>query len=493
MADLAAPDMTIVDAANKAAVNVALAQGLAYSSTLQDVVAQLGLGQLVASKKVLQAIHNGTSFSWAGYEALKIVCMSKLDRMEFGEQEAYAAGADLFLYEPAVDYVALAKQSDLVGPLEGMTHTSLGMVMLQEEKLRYDRFISLALNIMPKPSDLLRVTATIRPGESPPASTLMTLPGLASGRSYFGSTIVLEGTLQDVNSMFRNVFYYAPFGISGAVSLTVTVTDRPKVCTSVLSGDVTGIHFAHGNSLGGMQHLSGPSNFYQVPTLSLMPSASIYGGSLSDADASADPAVLSDGTVVRPPPTGSARNVSYCDEMASKTVSRSLPLLVVAVNAPPVITLIADAFTALRGYNIFTALPSMTISDSGHEQEIILDSFGYTTSAPVTLTVTASLGRLSWKNKDNVVFLQGTGMYDKTVVVRGGLMHVNKIIGGFLGVGGADDGTGTRVSLLVYSCLVADGCTYGGTDTITITVNDEGFYGKGGPLKDTATVKVSLV
>ena len=179
--------------------------------------------------------------------------------------------------------------------------------------------------------------------------------------------------------------------------------------------------------------------------------------------------------------------------MTANTVSRTLPLLVVAVNAPPKITLTATEFTALRGYNIFTPLPSMTISDSGHEQMVILDSFGYPTSAPVTLTVQAKLGRLSWKNKDDVVFLNGVGLYDRTVIVRGGLLNVNKILGGFLGVGGTDDGTGTRVSGLVYSCLIADGCTYGGEDVITVSVNDEGFYGRGGPLIATVTIKVKFV
>ena len=135
----------------------------------------------------------------------------------------------------------------------------------------------------------------------------------------------------------------------------------------------------------------------------------------------------------------------------------------------------------------------MTVSDSGHEQEVILDSLGYATSAPVTLTVSTRLGRLSFKNKDGVVFLSGTGQYDKTVVVRGGLLNVNKIIGGLRGVGGSDDGAGLHECLLVYSCLVADGCQYGGKDTITVTVNDEGFYGSGGPLSDTVTIGVSLV
>ena len=104
-----------------------------------------------------------------------------------------------------------------------------------------------------------------------------------------------------------------------------------------------------------MTHLSGPANFYQVPTLSLMPSASIYGGSLSDAPglASAGPAVLSAGEAAggqsARSPAGGSRNVSYCDTMSGNTVTRALPLLVVAANAPPVITLSATAFTALRG------------------------------------------------------------------------------------------------------------------------------------------------
>jgi hypothetical protein len=135
----------------------------------------------------------------------------------------------------------------------------------------------------------------------------------------------------------------------------------------------------------------------------------------------------------------------------------------------------------------------MTFQDTGHQEQLIYNSLGYLTSAPCTVTVQASIGRLSWRSKDNVVLVSGTGKYDRTVVVRGGLINVNRLFGGYLGVGGADDGTGTGSSQIVYSCLIADGCKAGGTDTVTITVNDEGFFGRGGPLTATVAVNVNLV
>ena len=93
----------------------------------------------------------------------------------------------------------------------------------------------------------------------------MTLPGMTYGaaRSYLGSTLTLTGTLSDINAMLRNAFFYSPYGISGAVQLTAAVTDHPRLCNSLLSGSLAGMQFAHGNALGGMHHLTQPSNFYQ--------------------------------------------------------------------------------------------------------------------------------------------------------------------------------------------------------------------------------------
>ena len=505
MAALAAPNADIVKAANDAAVAVALQQGITYSSTLQAVLAGLGLEQLVSAGAVEIASYNGSDFSWAGYKALKIVSMSKLHRMEGGEREAYLAGADLFLYEPDVDYMSLAEQAGVVGPLVGMTTTTAASIMLAEEKRRYSLFVDSALNVMHKQSNALRVVSQLGPGVLPAASTLMTLPGVSAGRSYLGSTLTLTGTIQDVNAMFRDLFYYAPFGISGTVGLTVTVTDQPKTCHSLISGDTSGIHYAHGIGLGDMLTLSGPSNFFQVPALSVMPTASIYGASLSDSRADSVPAVGINGLpIANSQPSGrsqgttrtwGSRNVSFCDAGTSNVVTTVLPLLVVAVNAPPLITIANNqkALTALRGYNVFTALPQMTVSDSGHDQKAILDSFGYLTSAPVTVTVYAKQGRLSWTSKDDVVFLVGTGLYDRRTEIRGGLLAVNKLLGGLAGIGGKDDGTGLGRSRLVYSCLAADGCKYGDVDLITVIVNDEGFYGRGGPLSFEVSMSVNIV
>lgn len=376
------------------------------------------------------------------------------------------------------------------------------MLMLAAERAKFESFVKLAVAAVPRGQTGLRVSSTVRRGETPAASTLLTLPGVGAGggRTYLGSTVVLEGTLSDVNRALRNVFFYAPFGISGEVQLRVVVTDQPRLCPGLLGGDVSGIQFAHGGSLGGMARLTQPANFHQVPTLSLLPSASVYSASLSGPQPRAFPA----GRSGLPGGPGGNRtsgmggsgpaNDTLCGNNATNTVSRVLPLLIVANNAPPVITLAASAFTALRGYDVFTPLPAFTITDSGHEQQEILDSFGFVLSAPVTVTISAKLGRVTFKDKSGLVFLQGTGLYDRFVVARAGLMAVNRKVGGALGIGGAaTPGDLGRLSELQYSCFVADGCTVGGRDAITIVVNDEGFYGSGGPLTASATINVMLI
>ena len=381
-------------------------------------------------------------------------------------------------------------------------YTTEAVLMLAAQKAKFQSFVALALAAMPRASPGLAVRSTVRPGETPPASTLLTLPGVGAGggRTYLGSTVVLEGTLTDVNRALRNVFFYAPFGISGEGRLAVTVSDHPRLCRGLLGGDVSGIQFAHGSSLGGMSRLTQPSDFYQVPTLSLLPRASVYSASLSSPQPRAFATARSgqpggvDGNSSNSGGSSGVANATLCGNNATNIVTRVLPLLIVANNAPPVITLAATAFTALRGYDVFTPLPALTISDSGHEQEVILDSFGFTLSAPVTITISAVLGRVTFKDRSGLVFVQGTGLYDRYVVTRGGLMLVNKKLGGALGVGGkATPGDGRRLSELQYSCFVADGCSVGGADTITIVVNDEGFYGSGGPLTATATVAVNLI
>ena len=338
MSALAQTSPSFAAAANTAATTVALEYGITYTSTLQEVFSSLGVDQKAAAQLAEMATYNGTAFSWSGYKPLKIIATSKRYRMQAGDSIAYEAGADLFLYEPELNWVPSSLLSQPYGPMEGSTYGTQDEKMLQEEEALFDNFVSLALALLSKPPTRLSVTASLLRGQAPAASVLMALPGVAAGRSYLGSTIVLTGTLVDINAMFRNTFLYAPYGVSGPSTLSVTVRDHPRVCRGVFAGNVSALGLAHGDGVGGMRYLTSPSNFYQVPALSLLPSASIYGGSMADAaNPSAVPRTGAEAGAGAGEASGNA--TSFCDNNATNSVTRSVPILISAVNAPPSVLL----------------------------------------------------------------------------------------------------------------------------------------------------------
>lgn len=128
MVEMAEPAADVVSRANAAAAEVALKHGLTYSSPLQVVFASLGVEALAQAQEIYQATYNDTSFGVYRYKPIKIISMSKRYRMQSGDTDAYAAGADLFLYEPEMDYPPLCKLDPLnpySDPL-GITHDPAG-------------------------------------------------------------------------------------------------------------------------------------------------------------------------------------------------------------------------------------------------------------------------------------------------------------------------------------------------------------------------------
>lgn len=133
----------------------------------------------------------------------------------------------------------------------------------------------------------------------------------------------------------------------------------------------------------------------------------------------------------------------------------------------------------------------MAVSDSGSGQNnIILDSFGQTVSTMMTISVTARKGRLTWRNRDNIIFLNGTGLYDRAVIIRTDLNSLNARIGGILGIDSEKYEIDDRANDLVYSCFFADGCRAGDADQIFFDIDYKGFFGSGGSLNVNKTITV---
>jgi hypothetical protein len=52
--------------------------------------------------------------------------------------------------------------------------------------------------------------------------------------------------------------------------------------------------------------------------------------------------------------------------------------------------------------------------------------------------------------------------------------------------------TNAALASLEYVCRVQDGCVPGVRDAVAVSVNDEGFFGRGGPLSAAINVLVNI-
>ena len=137
----------------------------------------------------------------------------------------------------------------------------------------------------------MNITAEISAHDQPTSEKLVELPG-----AVVGNKIHFEGTINDINTAMKKVFFYAPQGTNGNITFTVTVSDTPLACES-LDRSLLPTH---------------PNNFVQRPSRAILPTTDEYGyfGNSSSLD-------------------------SICDRNISKTTVAYLPVYVVAVNQAP--------------------------------------------------------------------------------------------------------------------------------------------------------------
>jgi len=206
----------------------------------------------------------------------------------------------------------------------------------------------------------------------------------------------------------------------------------------------------------------------------------------------------------------------------SETVTAAIPVFVNPINQVPVISFpeIDSSFTGVTTTSVTISavvdfpsdLPVIYISDSDHLNALsnsdrissklsaktgITTSFGSISLPPVTVMLSVVYGRISVKPSDSlgsssggsgvseaISYLQGRGYLDKKVTIRGSIDKVNDALSRIEYVCQSTGG-GNRVSQ----------CRFGLVDTISILVNDEGFYGVGNTssLYASSSVFVQLV
>jgi len=149
------------------------------------------------------------------------------------------------------------------------------------------------------------------------------------------------------------------------------------------------------------------------------------------------------------------------------TDSDSVAITVNAVNDAPVATIIPTTLSATENVSLDLKMAGLSISD--------VDANGQT----VTVTLSVGEGALNGTAGNSNVALSGNG--SSTLTITGLVSEVNA----FLGAIGSS-------STLAY---VDNSDTPGASTTLTLSVNDNGHSGAGGPLSssDTATINITAV
>ena len=358
-----------------------------------------------------------------------IVAMSKLRDLINDANEAYAAGADLFLTQTVTDYVATDEAEYKVEQPQG-TFTTARMEEKASMRSDYDEFAHVVLRFLARSSTDVNITSVIEVGQTIPDDLIGGLAGLTVGH-----TITIQGSLRQVNHVLTSVFYYAPNDTNGNISFAVTVTDQPSTCMLPTLP------------------AANPNVVVQPSTYPLLPLPGFNQSS-------------------------SARNENLtahlCDAVGPTSITKYIPLFVSAVNQAPEVLLSDESFSSVLDVEI--VVPTVTVVDVDHDEVSLLSSFGEPIEAPVSVTVSALGGRISFPLiESGLAVYQGIGRLDRIVTIRGALNLANNAL-----------------AKMRYVCRTSDGCFAGYSDVLTILANDEGYTGKGGALTYTIEVPIQI-
>ena len=258
----------------------------------------------------------------------------------------------------------------------------------------------------------------------PSDETLAGLPG-----PLVSSRFTLEGPISDINTVLRTLYYFPPNGTLtvGDAIFTLTASDRLEPCAT--------------------------------------PSITTVSQSLRDA------------------PKTTTEALSECNiRDASATSTAEIRIVVTGKNQAPSITLDNEAS--------LTELPATAAVDGEINMDFIFvadpdfddvqaltDSFVFSQLPPVTVTLSADLGYLTFQQTEGIsllTLLQGESN-QRVLEIYGSIDKVN-----------------AAIQTMRYVCRAEDGCYAGFTDQVHLLVGDGGYSGQGGALSAHLDIPVTI-
>lgn len=148
------------------------------------------------------------------------------------------------------------------------------------------------------------------------------------------------------------------------------------------------------------------------------------------------------------------------------------------LNNPPTITISdeQDQSTKILLNSKEVPIASIVIDDPDLTDGMIVDPHQRNSAGLLTVVLRASAGMVSLKTLDGLSFLRGTGVSNQSVVFMGQLKDVNHAL-----------------STLYFTCFEGIYDCAEGKASVEITVDDNGYFGKGGPLSADAVIDLVIV
>jgi ELWxxDGT repeat protein len=351
---------------------------------------------------------------------------------------ALQAGMNEFFQRPFKDYVSgelnrvdwTEVYNDAGEFVNRWSSKSQDVFEEEQEKLAYLTFVDDILSFLRESRSMqeivkLTVEPLVSTANTPllAEETLDSLPG-----PLVSSGFTLEGQINDINTVLRTLYYYPPNGTLtvGDAVLTITATDRLEPCST----------------------------------------ASITSVSQSLRDA----------------PKTTAEAVSECNiRDASASSTAEIRIVVTGKNQAPVITIDNEAS--------LTELPASAevggeinmdfifVSDPDFDDvPALTDSFGFAQLPPVTVSLSADLGYLTFQATEGISLLtQLSDTNQRTMEIYGSIDKIN-----------------AAIQTMKYVCRAVDGCYPGFTDQVHLLVGDGGYSGQGGALTAHMDIPISI-
>ena len=377
-------------------------------------------------------LNNSTS------KRIPIIGMGKHRDLVGDSFEMAAAGADTFILQPATDYIDPASLDVRVPLFLGAT-TSNELKERAEGKMKYREIALTIHNFLLRTFSSMNITNLSPPTASqlPDLSVLASLPGPVY---TLGSSIQLQGNLSAINEAMERLFFLSTNESSGAMSLTVSVSDSPGPC--ILPPNAR-------------------SPFARRPMYPIVPMVNVSISAYS----------------FYTPANESIAMQQLCDTSLPQTAVESIATFVVEVNQPPTISGGPEnsSFSAITD-TLQIISPSLVVADADHLSSLVPPIPTVDDEPPISVRFSAQLGRLSLTVQAGLNILQGIGYQDRVLSISGPIRRVNDAL-----------------AAMTYTCRSVDGCAAGLSDVLSMTVNDEGFNGKGGPLSASKQIAILLV